>query len=276
MEADMKVIRVGQICLLAVLALAAFGATSASAVEYYVKGLPEAGRCVSTAIGKGVYKGLACVTVAPPGTGKAEWIPASATETLKFSGTGGESFLKTQGHSTIKCVDANITGEWAGAKTATVEIEFQGCQNAQEAQCQSGSNHSEIKTLPLEAVLGFIKNETVGGKTFVKVGLDLKPTAPLTELAIYECGSPTETSHLEGSVIGQILPIDKMALPQKLSYITTTAGAQLPQAFLGEPTDTLSTTFMNGLESTTAPTTLKILKEAGKYAVPMEIKAEEN
>jgi hypothetical protein len=276
MEADMKVIRVGHICLLAVLALAAFGASSSSAAEYGVRALPEAGRCVSTAIGKGVYRGGQCVSVATPGNGRWEWVPASATEKLTFSGAGEESKLTTVGAPTIKCINANITGEWRDPKTATVEIEFQGCQNPQEVQCQSGSAKSEIKTLPLDAELGFIRHETIEGKEISVVGLDLKPQAPLTALAIYNCGSQTETSTLEGSVIGEIKPIDKMGLPQKVLYRTRVSGAQLPESFQGEPNDTLFTKFTTGLESVTAPTTLKIIKETGKSAVPLEIKAKEN
>jgi hypothetical protein len=276
MEADMKVIRVGQICLLAVLALAAFGASSSSAAPYEVRALPEAGRCVSTAIGKGVYKGGQCVTVAAPGTGRWEWMPANATEKLTFSGSGEESRLTTVGAPTIKCINANITGEWRNPKTATVEIEFQGCQNPQEVQCQSGTAKSEIKTLPLEAELGFIKNEEVEGKQIAVVGLDLKPQPPLTALAIYNCGSQTETSTLEGSVIGELKPIDKMGLPQKVLYRTRVTGEQLPESFQGQPNDTLMTKFTSGIETVTAPTTLKIKKETGTSAVPLEIKAKEN
>lgn len=272
----MKVIRVGQICLLAVLALAAFGASSSSAAEYGVRALPEAGRCVSTAIGKGVYKGGQCVTVAAPGTGRWEWMPASATEQLKFSGSGEESKLTTVGAPTIKCINANITGEWRNPKTATVEVEFQGCQNPQEVQCQSGSAKSEIKTLPLEAELGFIKSEEVEGKQIAVVGLDLKPQPPLTALAIYNCGSQTETSTLEGSVIGELKPIDKMGLPQKILYRTRVTGEQLPESFQGQPNDTLTTKFTTGIETVFAPTTLKIKKETGTSAVPLEIKAKEN
>jgi hypothetical protein len=278
MEADMKVIRVGQICLLAVLALAAFGASSSSAAVYEVKGLPEAGRCVKVALGKGVYRGAACLLVALPGRGRYEWMPASATEKLTFSGTGEETILKTEGHPTIKCIDANISGEWRGAKTATVEIEFQGCQTPQQASCQTNpQNQSEIKTLPLEAELGFIRNVTVEGKTSVKVGLDLKPQPPLTELATYQCGSlGGETESVEGSVIGELRPINKMVLAQKLFYTTTTPGAQLPQSFQEEPSDTLTTKFTSGIESTSAPSTLKIRNETGKNSGLLEIKAKES
>jgi len=274
----MKVTRVGQSCLLAVLAIAAFAASSASAAEYEVKGLPEIGRCVKTALGQGVYVGASCITVAKPGHGKYEWTQVNATEKQTFKGSGTETKLVTPGHSTIKCIDANLTGEWRGGKTATVEIEFQGCQNPQEQPCQTTpQTKSEIKTLPMEGELGFIKNIVKEGKTIVSVGLDLKPQTPLTELATYECGGgPTESNRLEGSVIGEIKPIDKMTLQSNLVYRLTSAGAQIPQSFQEAENDTLVTTFQSGLESTTAPTTLKIKSYVGNNANPLEIKAKEN
>jgi hypothetical protein len=110
----MKVTRVGQSCLLAVLVLviAAIGASSASA-EYEVAGMPEAGRCVKVATGLGVYKGSQCLAVerSSKKVGKYNWIPASHTEKLTFAGSGLESVLKTEGHPTIKCIgDDRIPG----------------------------------------------------------------------------------------------------------------------------------------------------------------------
>lgn len=274
----MKVIRVGHCCLLAVLAISAFAAASASAAVYDVKALPEAGRCVKVPTGSGIYRGGGCINKALPGKGTFEWAPASVTEKLKFSGSGAESILATVGHPTIKCVAANITGEYTGAKTATVEIEFQACINSLEQQCQSSQqNKSEIKTLPLEAELGFIRNEVIEGKKIVVVGLDLKATPPLTNLVTYECGNVTESAQLEGSVIGKIAPINKMTTVQKLVYfVKKSTGAQVPEKFESGLKDTLSTTFQTGLETTTAPTTLFIKEEIGSNEVPIEIRGTEN
>jgi hypothetical protein len=278
MEADMKVIRVGQRCLLAALALSAIACASASASSIYeVRGLPEIGRCVKVGIAKGVYRGAQCITVEKKGLGAYEWTQVNATEKFTFAGSGLESILTTTGLPKIKCIAANATGEWTGGKTASVTIEFQGCTNALGKQCQSGPvNKSEIKTLPLEGELGFIRNELVEGKLIVVVGLDLKPQPPLTDLAIYECGSATETSKLEGSVIGKIQPINKMTLESNLLYTTKSNGEQLYKKFQGGPEDVLSTTFTSGVTSTTAPTTLKIKTETGKNSAPLEIKAKEN
>jgi opacity protein-like surface antigen len=261
----MKGIRITGLCLLAVLAVSAMAATSASAVT-----IPQVGRCVKVATGAGAYTGAQCLALETHKKGKYEWVPVSSSEKQTFDGTGGETTLKTTGHSTIKCIAANFAGEYTGPKTAGVTVEFQGCTNAKTEQCQSNpQNKSEIRTLPLEAELGFIKNEP----TVVQVGLDLKPTAPLTQLVSYECGSVTESARLEGSVIGQIKPIDKMTTEANLVLAVRTTGAQLPEQFEGGPKDTLSTTFMSGTESTTAPSTLAIKAETGHNAAPLEIKA---
>jgi len=274
----MKVTRVGQSCLLAVLVLviAAIGASSASALEYELKGMPEVGRCVKVATGAGVYKGAQCLAVehSSKKLGKYNWIPASQTEKLTFGGSGLESVLKTEGHPTIKCIAANLTGEYTGPKKASVTIEFQGCINSNGQQCQSNpQNKSEIKTTPLEAELGFIKNELLAGHNVISVGLDLKPTSPLPSLVVYECGSITETASLEGSVIGQEKPIDKMTSEMNLVYSTKSNGEQLYEKFEEGVQDTLSTTFHSGLTSTTAPTTLKIKSYLGTNSVPLEVKA---
>ena len=274
----MKVIRVGHRCLLAALALSAVACSSALASSpYEIRSLPEIGRCVKVAEGTGTFKGPICVTKETKGKGKYEWTQANVTEALKLTGSGLETRLLTEGHPGIKCVAANLTGEWTGGKTASVTIEFQGCVNALSQQCQSGANKSEIKTLPLEAELGFIRNELKEGKLIVVVGLDLKPQPPLTDLAVYECGSVTETAHLEGSVIGRFGPIDKMTTESNLTLNTKSAGTvQVYEKFEGGLKDTLSTTFMTGITSTTAPTTLKIFSETGKESVPLEIRAKEN
>jgi hypothetical protein len=104
-------------------------------------------------------------------------------------------------------------------------------------------------------------------------GLDLKPQPPLNELASYECAGSGQTAHVEGSVIGRIQPIDKMTTESNVIYSTKSNGEQLYQSFEGGPNDTLSTTFTTGVESTSAPSTLKIKEEKGKNEASLEIKA---
>jgi hypothetical protein len=250
----------------------AFGSASAPA------NLPEAGRCVKVATGTGKYGGANCLTLAiKPAAKKYEWMPASVTEKLAFSGSGLETTLTTAGHSTIKCIAANIGGEWTGPKTASVNVEFQGCYNAQSQQCQTVTNpqnKSEIKLNGVAGELGYIKYEEVEGKLKIAVGLDLKPQPPMTQLAEYECTGSTETGHLEGSVIGRITPIDKMTTESKLAYSATKSGEQRPEAFQGSAKDTLITSFTSGIEAKgSGASSLNIKEYKGNNAAPLEIKA---
>jgi alpha-tubulin suppressor-like RCC1 family protein len=241
-------------------------------------GLPEAGRCVKVATGTGKYSGAACLALATKTNAKKyEWMPASVTEKLAFSGSGLETTLTTAGHSTIKCIATNIGGEWTGPKSASVNVEFQGCYNAQGQQCQTVTNpqnKSEIKLNGVAGELGYIKYEEVEGKLKIAVGLDLKPQPPMTQLAEYECTGSTETGHLEGSVIGKIMPISKMTTESKLAYIATKSGEQRPEAFQGSAKDTLITSFTSGTEAKgSGASSLNIKEYKGNNAAPMEIKA---
>jgi alpha-tubulin suppressor-like RCC1 family protein len=239
--------------------------------------LPEVGRCVKVATGTGIYKGAQCLTLETGNKGKYNWVPVSATEKQTFSGAGLETVLTSEGHPTIKCVATNITGEWRGPKTATVQLELQACTSPTGQQCSSTSNpqnKSEIKLTPLEAELGFIKNEVKEGKPIVVTGLDLKPQPPLRELASYECEGSGLTAHLEGSVIARFGPIDKMTTESNSVFYATKAGQQVPEKFEGGVKDTLIASFTAGIESKgSAPSTLTIKEEKGKYAAPLEIKA---
>jgi hypothetical protein len=265
-----------RICLLALLVTGALASSNASAAEYNVHALPEVGRCLKVAVGMGTYAGAACVTVAAEGFGKYEWTPVSEAEKQTFSGAGELTTLASLGHPAIKCSSVKLTGEYKGPKTATVAITLLGCTDSLGHQCQSSPTaKGEIATLSLEAELGFIKNFVKEGKRIVVVGLDLKPTSPLTDLVAYECGGLAESDRLEGSVIGQIKPINKMSTVLNLVYHTTTKGKQLTEKFEGGLKDTLMTTFTTGLESTAAPTTLNIKNELGHSAAALEIKATE-
>jgi hypothetical protein len=272
----MKRVRISGMCALLALAVSAAGATVAQAATH---SLPEVGRCVKVATGAGAYKSATCVTVATNGLGKYQWTPVSVTEKQTFSGAGGEVTLATTGHQTIRCVAANFSGEYTGPKTATVQIEFQACTNPQEQQCQSldPRNKSEIATFPMEGELGFVRNQTIEGRTFITVGMDLKPQPPLHELMSYECTGSTEVAHVEGSVIARLRPFDKMTTESNLQYLVKKNVGQIPEQFEGGPKDTLITTFTSGLETLgTAPSTLNIVGYFGHNANPLEIKAKEN
>jgi hypothetical protein len=271
----MKGIRTGGL-FLAVIVANLLACAGASAAPYEPRSLPELGKCAAVAAHTGVYRASNCITVQKTGGGSYEWTPLETP--VPFSGSGLATVLRTTGHPTVKCSSSKIAGEWTTQKKASLTAEFLGCTNLTTGQpCQSETTSGQIKSLSLEGFLGFIKNEVKEGKTIVTVGLDIKPQTPLTVLATYNCGSPTEPASIEGSVIAQIKPIDtKPTTQSNLVFKVSKTGAQVPEKLFGEPTDTLSTTFTSGLSKTTAPTTLSIAKYVGKQSTPLEIKAKEN
>jgi len=269
----MRSSRVWGVCVLIALVVGALSASNASARE-----LPEWGRCVKVETGKtGAFTGPTCLKLAS-GTqiGKYEWVSASATEKLSFAASGLETVLTATGHSTVRCIAANITGEYTGGKTASVSMELQGCTDQSAKQCTSppGINKSEIKVMA-DAELGYTLFEEVEGKKRIAVGVDLKPMPPLTSIANYECTEAGETAAVEGSVIGKLKPVNKMTTETDLSIKTTLRGVQQPESFAGGPKDTLSTTFMKGLETVgTVPSTLSIASEKGTNSQAIEVKAQ--
>jgi hypothetical protein len=274
----MKGIRLGRRCLLAFMILGAIAAATASAAEYEVRALPEVGHCVQVAVGTGEYKGGNCITHETGTKGKWNWVPASATENLTFEGAGTEVILATAGHSTIECVVTNVTGTFSGPKTATAKMEFQGCKNTLEEQCHSASAENQIVSPPLEAEVGFIRNELIEGKYRIKVGIDFKAQTPLTQMLVYQCGEAgLETATVEGSVIATDRPIDKRTKENNLVFsVKRLKQIQEPEKFQEGLKDTLITKFTSGIESTTAPSTLSMNNYVGKYSDTLEIKAKEN
>ena len=238
--------------------------------------LPEAGRCVKVALGAGAYRDGKCLTHETGTRGKWEWMPASVTENLTFSGGGIQVKLATAGHEPIECVVANLKGTFTGPKGASVEVELQGCTNAKGESCGSAGAENQIKFNTLEAELGFIQNIVVEGHRRVKVGMDFKPQSPQTALANYKCGTESELPNaaIEGSVIAVAKPIDVMKQEANLIFHVRFNGTQVPESFQESPNDTLSTTFTSGLE-TLGPfaTTLGVQEYTGKFSQPLEIKA---
>jgi hypothetical protein len=273
----MRGTRIGRICLIASLVAGAISAASASAAAVYeVRALPELGRCVRVAEGTGVYPTGSCITAGSPGTGSFNWIQLTGEEKRTFSGSALESILTTVGHTTIHCSSASLSGEYTGPKNATVHIELHGCTNSLAAQCQSEStSKGEIKSLALEGELGFIKNQVKEGKTIVATGFDLKPQSPFSDLIIFECGGIAESIRVDGSVIGRIKPFDRMTTVSSLVYVRTKSGKQAIEKFEGGVKDTLTTTFMSGLASSSGASTLAV-KETGHYSTLLEIKAKGN
>jgi hypothetical protein len=218
--------------------------------------LPEFGRCVAVTPKTGEYMGKNCVTPAP-GTGKYNFLPGPGVQ-KKFTTNVEGSTLRTAGGKEIKCESGEGEGEYTGPKTVSVtKLVFRNCSIAgaktiYEGFCQNiGAFRGEVTANELVGELGFI----VGGEK-PRVGLDFKAKTGKV-LASFECGGATElTEHglgtgtlleVEGSVIGRILPINRMTQESFVSFVAK-KGVQMPEQFEGGEKDTLVT--LVGLEKT--------------------------
>jgi hypothetical protein len=286
--------RIAGLCLAAVFATGAIAATTASAeVEYPLTGLPELGRCVKVGTG-GLYKYKNCTgKQSATKKGAYEW-KAGPGGKPKFTVEIGEVEIETVGKANVSCGSSELTGQWTGGKTASVNLRFQGCVNVNTAKsCQSNpAQKSQITTsqtvegeeipTPIEGELGFIKN--------VKspwVGLDLKPKEGSSNVLSFSCGGavgpppePPENWTIEGSVIGRIRPLEVMGTAMKMNY-TAVKGIQSPEKFDEGVKDTLLAKRLlvvppetkeeqTGLTWRTEPTKGSVF---GEYEEPLEIKA---
>jgi alpha-tubulin suppressor-like RCC1 family protein len=214
------------------------------------EGLPEVGRCVKVA-GTGAYTRRNCVETSPGHNGAYEWMPGPGTA----SGFGAQATSVTlqTARATVSCTHAQLSGQWTGAKTASVSLALTGCHDAAARSCHSSPTAAgEVSTSQaLAGELGFISGK---GALRPKVGLDLKPKAPSTALLSFTCGGPPqevgagELWTLEGSVIGAVKPIDSMRLVFK-ELFKASGTRQSPERFEGGVKDTLIVKRLIGAET---------------------------
>jgi hypothetical protein len=239
-----------------------------------LRGFPEIGRCKpAPPVAEGAFKFKNCVGRSPLRTGSFEWFEVG--EDHNFSAIAASVTLETDAHAKVSCENGELLGEWKGGLigfdfsevASTVSLAFHGCKNAASGKtCRSSSAApSDISTsLPLEGELGFISTEPG-----LKVGLDLRPEEPATVLLSFTCGGPPEELTggeawtVEGSVIGQIAPIDKMTLSNRLMFRARGA-EQVPEAFLGGFKDTLLATRTVGSETTSEAAGLTLRDEVAR------------
>lgn len=272
----MRRIGVGGAVALLLLVAGLVSAAGASAAEYEVEGLPEVGHCVKVARGAGEYEEGQCVHAVSKG-GFYDWHPVLESQKLKFSGSGGATKLTVAGQPlrSLSCITTNLTGTWTGRHTAEIHLELQGCLNSEHKQCQTSTNKSEVFG-EFPAHLGFIRNVIKNGKPVAEVGLDFKAEGLLPQLTSYECGSLTEETFIEGSLIGKISPIDAMTTKSNM-LLQVVKGKQQYRKFQGEPEDVLTASWLSGLETLHAPAMFGIAPktESGENeSGPVEIKAE--
>jgi len=274
----MRGIRIALIGVLAVVASSAIATTSASAA------LPELGRCVKVGTG-GAYKYKTCVVTAPAGQGAFEWQPGPGAKPKFEASLIAEATLETVGKKKIGCGPSEIVGKWLDGKKASVELFFRGCQEvASKKTCTTpeigSQKESEIKTLePLEGEIGFISGK---GGTKPKVGIDLKSKSAAPMLT-FTCGGPPAEPlgepvswTVEGSVIGELKPINKMTTEGKAIF-RAVAGKQVPEKFEEGVTDVPIAKYGTPLPSTTEEAGITMREERKTIVTesvePLEIKA---
>jgi hypothetical protein len=206
--------------------------------------LPEIGRCVKAGVVKkvptGGYVDAGCIEESLPHFGKFEWVPGPGA-TKGFKASSLSVLLETTGGKKVKCASSSASGEYTGAKSATLGITLNGCGIVKGAACQTaGAGAGEITATGLHATLGFIKDAEEKGEFHPSVGWDLASSGSIISAT---CGSEGLT--VNGSVIAPIGTLDKMTAAYSLKF-SQTAGKQLPESFEEEPNDTLNASFGGG------------------------------
>ena len=247
--------RIFKIMAGAVLAAAAMGIAASGALA----APPEWGRCVPSPNHTGEYTGSHCTLKSANHKGAFEWAPEPSAKP-GFTAEGEAISLETTGKRKITCAVSHQEGSYTGAKTEKTKLTLVGCTTklgTETANCRtSPSGEGEIESTELTGEIGFV---TVQGKK--AVALDLKPASGKTFFA-FTCGAPpgkTIAATVEGSVLGRATPLNSMVEEFKVAYTQTAPGKQALQSFEGGEKDTLSTTFVQGLEPPiTEETSLKM------------------
>lgn len=243
----MKRITVVGACLVAACGV---GAVSAQAE------LPELGRCVAVegvqegkkTVYSGAYGASTCVHRKPGHNGRYEWLPGPGAND-KFFGFAEEPVLETVGGQKISCAAGLFKGEYTGAKTEKMTASFEICEDGAKRPCQTTpAKEGVIGEGALEGHLGYVDS------TKKTAGWDLEHEGGSGAMLTYYCGKLPETVHtIEGSAIGVLKhgffgnDVDKMSKKATIAF-KATSGRQLPEAFEGQPNDTLTTTTL-GLET---------------------------
>jgi hypothetical protein len=223
-----------------------FFASGAAIVKHELP-LPEIGRCVKvppekvekTTVYHGLYNDAGCTFETPQKVGKFEWEPGTGPG-KKFAGESKASLLETKAKTKIKCLESASSGEYTGAKTATISGALTGCEvSPSKEQCtSSGAAPGELKINALAGELGFIKDEPIKEGLNLKVGWLFKNGGSVLSAT---CGPSKIAVNVTGGVIGEVVT-NKMLSSYTLKFVQK-AGKQSPESFEEEPKNTLSMTF---------------------------------
>jgi hypothetical protein len=231
---DMGRIGSAGLCLAAAFMLAGIVSASASAAVI----APEIGRCL-----RGIGYANSKCTVAGGNVG--EWISGPGPRNGFFA-TGTASTLEAlPSKNKVKCKAVAAHGVYKSATTEELSaVEFTGCVAVPTgAQCESSNANGNftagrITTFLLVGKFGLIQAPA-------KAGVDLEgllsagPPFVTDLLAHFECGATAQGNgtgtqlFVEGDVIGELLPTNKMTTTFKLKFAKIAAtGQQKPENFV--------------------------------------------
>ncbi len=211
-------IRIAGICLVAICALSAVFAMSASAAA------PEYGRCIKKANAEGSgFTSSKCNKAAEGKKAKYEWLPGEAKR--KFTTSGGAAKLETVGGKIVSCEKESSVGEFSATNTKqeTTAVHFSGCKATGLPCTTEGLKEGELETRELTGEVGF--------ESGTKTALELRPGPNAKGLFIaFNCATLKieVRAHPNGSG-GILVPIknDAMKSTESLKY-KATKGKQTP------------------------------------------------
>jgi hypothetical protein len=216
------------LCLVAIFAVSAVAAMSASAAE------PSWYECGKAAkVGKaytGHYTDKNCTVVSGTNTGKYEILPGVGKSKV-FKGTGGKGILHNviPGKGDVKVECASFKDEGLAVMPnaeANVKVTFSKCKSLGAPCASPGAKKEEIKTSTLAGQLGYIS------KAGPVVGVDLANQAEpgsgfITE---FECTGVAKV-RVHGSVIGE--QTGDINLINKVSTVSYTVANYLGEVEAG-------------------------------------------
>lgn len=273
----MRHVKMLGLCAVAVLAVAAYAVSSASAAK------PEWGQCYAKEGGK--YEDSNCQVKAKGKTGKHsyEWRKATEVSNKKFVGAnvGSGGVLTTESAACIRgkdegkrvprskciaeggeisvaeeplkieCESERNHGEVAGTnKVQNVAVVFFGCKLFGSIPCANGTNEGEIRINTLKGGLGYISKEKK------EVGVLLEPAAKHGAFTRFVCLGQLEVvvgagNAKEGAVyspeskggydgiVSPITPINKMTSGVTQEYAINAGLENIPSHFEGKHNELL-------------------------------------
>jgi hypothetical protein len=261
----MRHLRMVGVCLVAVFAMTAIAATSASA-------LPEFGQCYVQAKHEGKYANAGCTVkakkVSEKFTGGFEWRKQSEVAKKGFTGAGGAGILNgvyvicTPSESvrkqncnagegeehlatSVECTSEKAAGIVNGSNTVgSVAVKFFGCKALGSTPCSNSSEPETIEVNTLKGKLGYIN------KLKKEVGIELNPVIKNGPFVSFNCGGSSFLGIVVGvgnktegfaylpngggdGIISPITPVNTMSPTYTQVYTTTAEDENIPNKFGG-------------------------------------------